>query len=93
MVDTYRRIVAGFFPADRQSNTNSRTVFADAGNASTRNPRQNPPKITQSALHALKVLAENAPAAIDDQSARRSAVARAPEVEVVSDEFMMFGVG
>jgi hypothetical protein len=36
MVDAYRRTVAGFFPFPKHSNTNARTVFGLAGNASNR---------------------------------------------------------
>jgi hypothetical protein len=75
MVDTYRRIVAGFLSLDKQSNTKSLTVFADAGNASMRNARQLSVKTAQSAFQARKVFVAKAPLAIADQSANRSASA------------------
>jgi len=47
MVDEYRPIVAGFLSFDRHSKTKSRTVFADAGKASSRTGRQNSPKMSK----------------------------------------------
>jgi hypothetical protein len=72
-------MVAGFLFLERHSNTNSLTVFGDAGNGSNLKVRQNSPKTSQSALHALKVFAANAPTAIPDQSAKRSAGTRPRE--------------
>jgi hypothetical protein len=73
MVDTYRRMVAGFLLLERHSNTKSRTVLGVAGNDSNRNTRQLSVKTSQSAFQARKVFVAKAPCAIDAQSANRVA--------------------
>jgi hypothetical protein len=88
MVDTYRRIVAGFLSFPKHSNTNARTVLGVAGNDSTLNTRHDWTKTSQSDRQARTVLAEKAPLAIDDQSANRSASTGGVDLGVVTCEII-----